>query len=1021
MKTWMKEKWYIMVYFLFLGITICFLIHSGRSGEDYLFTRYDGLTFAQPWNYLFSDGTKGKTELPAQLTAGSVDELTLQNTLPELPEGVEFVYRSRHTSIKIYVGGELRYDSAAQISAAQGSVLQGDSKEQVKDTWFPLPGNIWNEVPLTTADSGKEIKIVSTGITERYLKGPGNVYLGDRGTFFIQLMKERQGTLVGAILLLLLAVVLFSLWIVLMFTTKRTYRECLCLALFTASVAFWELTETRCLQFFFQNMKLWGVLAYEILALTPVPIALYYSYNRRARTVRLSRIAAIVPLVVWVFNNALHFLDVVDISQTLLVTQLLNIFEILFVGYIQISDIISDVGETKQGHEVKFWWVPLVGLGIFIPLTLIEIMKYVLNIGTFHDDAILTNLGMIAYIMSLAFTSVLRLASENIRVKEASEAKTQFLANMSHEIRTPLNAVLGFDELILRDAGEPQILEYAAGIKSAGTSLRDTINSILDLTKIESGRMDVRMEEYSTIQMLDQTSSMIHALAEENGLYFKTKIDENIPETLLGDEIHIRQVLTNLLTNAVKYTRTGGVTFSVTLKQRADENGECVLLFSVKDTGIGIKEEDRERLFEKFERLDEEKNRDVEGTGLGMSIVVKLLELMDSQIELKSTYGEGSEFYFDLKQKVINAQKIGSFETASRKRADAEREMECYIAPSARILIVDDVELNLQVACGLLDGLEMQIDTAESGAQAIELVKQNHYDVIFMDHMMPGMDGIEATQKIRKLTENTKDPYYARVPVIALTANALSGMKEKFLAAGMQDFVAKPVEGKELRRVLREWLPIEKKLQKEAGKETEKETPDEWIVSIPGISSEDAKRYTPDRETYCGMLKTYVSSAPGIRERLKNYLEQQDRENYTVTVHGLKSATKVIGANEVSALAAKLEAASKTEPLETLSDRTEELLTLCESGEVAIRTFLGETETSEEQKQLSPEERKQFLKQLKAAAEEFDMDAFMQMGEQMKNMQVGEAYLKDWRELTACVENLSFSETIEKIEHMDRT
>ena len=287
--------------------------------------------------------------------------------------------------------------------------------------------------------------------------------------------------------------------------------------------------------------------------------------------------------------------------------------------------------------------------------------------------------------------------------------------------------------------------------------------------------------------------------------------------------------------------------------------------------------------------------------------------------------------------------------------------------------------------------------------------------------MMPGMDGIEATQKIRKLTENTKDPYYARVPVIALTANALSGMKEKFLAAGMQDFVAKPVEGKELRRVLREWLPIEKKLQKEAGKETEKETPDEWIVSIPGISSEDAKRYTPDRETYCGMLKTYVSSAPGIRERLKNYLEQQDRENYTVTVHGLKSAAKVIGANEVSALAAKLEAASKTEPLETLSDRTEELLTLCESGEVAIRTFLGETETSEEQKQLSPEERKQFLKQLKAAAEEFDMDAFMQMGEQMKNMQVGEAYLKDWRELTACVENLSFSETIEKIEHMDRT
>ena len=218
----------------------------------------------------------------------------------------------------------------------------------------------------------------------------------------------------------------------------------------------------------------------------------------------------------------------------------------------------------------------------------------------------------------------------------------------------------------------------------------------------------------------------------------------------------------------------------------------------MKDTGIGIKEEDRERLFEKFERLDEEKNRDVEGTGLGMSIVVKLLELMDSQIELKSTYGEGSEFYFDLKQKVINAQKIGSFETASRKRADAEREMECYIAPSARILIVDDVELNLQVACGLLDGLEMQIDTAESGAQAIELVKQNHYDVIFMDHMMPVMDGLEATREIR--TMNRSDA--SAVVIIAMTANAFTEDKTKALKSGMDDYLTKPLESEKLIRAL---------------------------------------------------------------------------------------------------------------------------------------------------------------------------------------------------------------------------
>lgn len=856
MKDFWKKKWNVVLYFVLVIISIFFIYLASQSGENYQFERYEQLTFDQPWEYEFSDGTKGTTELPANLEAGDVEELTLTNRLPEVMDGMSFIYRARHTNAKIYIDDVLVYD---QVASEGGTV---------RNTIFPLPGTVWDEVHLTTKDSQKEVKIVLSGFVNKYLTAPGEAYVGDRGTFFVKLLKDKMGNIMGGILLVLLSGILFVLWLVLSVSTHAHYNECLCLAIFTFSVACWEFTETRCLQFIFQNQKMFSVLAYEILPLLPVPIALYFTYGKRAKTTRRGRVAAIVPLAVWTFNNTLHFLHILDISETLIVTQIMIALETIYLGFIQISDLFQDRRVKGKDGGGVFWWVPSIGFMMLGPILLLEVLKYITNLTIkFNDDAMLATMGIVFYILSLALHSGLKLASENFMINEASQAKSNFLANTSHDIRTPLNAILGFNEMILRDSEEENTKEYAQSIKSAGNSLLDIINNILDLSKIESGKIELNEAEYSTIQLLDNITSMITALAVKRELTMKVDIDEKLPQYLIGDQVRIRQVLINLMTNAVKYTKKGGVTFRV--KVLEEEGQVCKILFSVKDTGIGIRAEDRDRMFKKFERLDFEQNRNVEGTGLGMSIVVKLLESMNSKIELKSEYGKGSEFYFVLEQKVADNACVGSYEEGKRNRILEKENQDYFIAPEARILIVDDVKLNLQVAKGLLSVMKMHVDTAESGQEAIDLVKLHRYDLILMDHMMPGMDGIVATHKIRKLADTTGDTYYNEVPVLALTANALAGMREKFIEEGLQDYISKPVEEKTLEDAMLKWLPKEKlvRMKKgqdkridegEAGSDRVKNEED-WDVEIPGIDMESAKAFLLNKEMYLDTLRIFIS------------------------------------------------------------------------------------------------------------------------------------------------------------------
>lgn len=396
-----------------------------------------------------------------------------------------------------------------------------------------------------------------------------------------------------------------------------------------------------------------------------------------------------------------------------------------------------------------------------------------------------------------------RLEREKQRADKANEAKSAFLANMSHEIRTPINAVMGMNEMILRETEEQTTLEYAQNIQNAGRTLLVLINDILDFSKIESGMMEVVEETYSLKSLLNALYTECRMRAEEKGLELTFAVPGDTPSILLGDEVRIRQILLNILTNAIKYTMKGSVTMTVAY-ERVDTDA-LKLTFAVKDTGIGIKEENIGRLFGKFDRINEEQVHAIEGTGLGLSIVDRLVKLMNGSVTVESVYGQGSTFTVCLQQKIVGEETVGSLQEQPKKQEKRRRGAPLFIAPDARVLAVDDNKVNLTVIRGLLRKTRVQITCVTSGRECLDCAAKEQYDVILLDHMMPVMDGIETLQELKKMQDNkSKDAV-----VIVLTANAMAGVKEMYLEKGFDDYLSKPIEGVMLEQLLLKYLPPE--------------------------------------------------------------------------------------------------------------------------------------------------------------------------------------------------------------------
>ena len=571
-------------------------------------------------------------------------------------------------------------------------------------------------------------------------------------------------------------------------------------------------------------------------------------------------------------------------------------------------------GTIKKRHRTICFFGLVITVALILQLEFLFIPMY--TIGYMLGTCLLHTFVISERMEEYRRASLESLRREKEAAEQASQAKSEFLSNMSHEIRTPINAVLGMNELILRECEDENILSYAENVRSSGNTLLGLINDILDFSKIEAGKIDIIPVDYDLSSTLNDMVVMIHNRADDKGLAFNVIFDSNIPKQLFGDEVRIKQVITNILTNAVKYTETGSVTFSVGF-DRCEDDPDCIILHvKVKDTGIGIKPEDMEKLFSKFERIEEKRNRNIEGTGLGMTITKNLLDMMGSYLQVESTYGVGSTFFFDLRQKVGKWEPLGDYRTSVNVLLKEHKKYkEKFTAPDANVLVVDDNSMNLTVFKSLLKRTKIKIDTADSGDEALQMTKSKMYDMIFLDHMMPGKDGIETLHEIKEQAEGLNDCTVS----VCLTANAVSGAREQYIAAGFDNYLTKPIHPSKLEDMLMAYLPGDKLIisgEDDVGTDDEDEQDNvpeslaplvglEWIDLSKGIKN------SGDAESYLSLLKILYESIDEESSVLDGFYKDSNLNDYTIQVHAMKSSVRLIGASSMADEAQLLENAGK--------------------------------------------------------------------------------------------------------------
>ena len=604
-----------------------------------------------------------------------------------------------------------------------------------------------------------------------------------------------------------------------------------------------------------------------------------------------------------------------------------------------------------------------------------------------------------------------------LQTEDANRAKTNFVSNMSHEIRTPMNSIVGITEILLRSRHSPKEQEYLLNIQSSGRVLLTIINDVLDCSKMEAGKMQLFDEPYDTCSLFHDLRISMENRIGHSGLELIYDIDQDIPCKLKGDMGRIRQVIINLVNNAIKYTEKGSVRFSVHVRQKNTD--KVMLYYEVADTGIGIRKEDQKILFDAFQRVEMDRNRYVEGTGLGLTISQNLVNMMGGVIEVESEYGKGSRFFFTIEQTIIDPTPVSAVNYNGQKDNVTEKEAEClFIAPEAHILLVDDNELNLVVAKELLKPLRMQIDTAENGLQAVKMVRGSQYDLVLMDHMMPVMDGIEAAKAIRALPEDK----YQKLPIIALTANAMVDARKEFLNAGMNGFVAKPIDFARICNQLKLWLP--KDLVRDVPKEEAKKlladdlSDREIQPEDPqmGFSFEEGVKHCGSKAALMKTIRIFYRTIDSKADKIEQCLKEGLISDYVIEIHALKSSALLIGAVPLSEAAKELEDYGKQGKTEVLEEKTPDVLTLYRDLKNILRPYAEKEEDAK--KEFSDGEWITALQQIHQCIEQFDLDGVDQIMEQLEEYQVPECIRESMDQLRVYVADVSLEEIMELTDTM---
>jgi signal transduction histidine kinase/CheY-like chemotaxis protein len=647
------------------------------------------------------------------------------------------------------------------------------------------------------------------------------------------------------------------------------------------------------------------------------------------------------------------------------------------IGYFSVSGVRRMCAYRPISGSKEGWF-----LGIIAPIPESPVKNL---------DRGLSAVGLAAFLFSLlgaiiASYFIKKPFEETARLKEEAEShlrsKTDFLANMSHEIRTPLNVIIGLTDLVLEDDTlDKTVTENLIKINNAGDTLLSIVNDILDFSKIESGKLTISPAEYHMSSVLNDIITLVITRLGEKPVIFSLNIPDELPAKLFGDDLRVKQILTNLLSNSIKYTHRG----SIELKVNCTREDKTVWMYiTVTDTGIGIHEDDVKKLFLDYFQADAKANRNIEGTGLGLPITKRLVEMMDGEITAESEYGKGTTFRLRIKQGFVEdtplgaetAEKLRSFRYIDDKRSAAKRLVRLNLS-YAKVLVVDDMQTNLDVAAGLLRIYNMQVDCISSGEEAVNRIYSENpvYDAIFMDHMMPRMDGIETTDKIRALGRE----YAKKIPIIALTANAIHGTEQLFYEHGFQAFISKPIDIMELDTVIRKWVRNEEK-EKELGTnvfitpdvspEDEKNTNLEIV--IPGVDTEKGlSLYGYDKKIYLTLLRSYVPNTLENLKKLKT-VSKETLSDYVISVHGLKGTSAGIGAEEIRADALKLENLSRAGNLEEVLASNNKLIKDAEVVVNNIKEWLAGYDLRNKKPLLKTPDRK-ILARLRLCCENFDM------------------------------------------------
>ncbi|MBO5088790.1 MAG: response regulator [Lachnospiraceae bacterium] len=727
------------------------------------------------WVQVLPDGTRTSIDVPGNCKAEQAEWVTIETTLLPNQDHTWICVRSMQQELNIYVGDELR---------KAYSTLETQPFGKTSTMTYVL-------FELYEEDAGKTLRIdfMSDSSYSGYVS---EMYQGERMDIVGHFCKSYAPSAIVAVLIWLIGILVSFGGVFVQHYYKRE-AELAYLGNTIVLLTSWLLVESKIRQFLFPNSTIAMLMGFLLIALLPYPLATYLNCIQERRYEKAYTIIGSCVAINFVAIVILQVMNIKDFFETMTSSHIIIIALILTMAVTITRDIIK--GYVKDYREVAIGFAAIMVAGV------LEIaLSYVVS-------AKLNGISLCIGLVVLLFTAALKTIRDTFNIEkekqvalEASASKAQFLANMSHEIRTPINTVIGMNEMILRENQNDEIKEYANNIKSASHLLLGLINDVLDFSKIEAGKLQIVEQDYYLADLLNDIVLSTKIRMEQKPLKLHVHVDENLPAMLRGDDIRIHQIMNNLLSNAVKYTKEGSVSF--TAKGEQDENG-FTLVLSVEDTGIGIKQEDMDTLFASFARFELDKNRYVEGTGLGLNITERLVTIMNGHIHVDSEYGKGSCFTVRIPQQIVDEKPMGTLDSGRRNKVDEEKaQKEGLYIPDCKILAVDDTKMNLAVVKALLKRTGAQLDTAASGTECLELTKDKKYDLILMDHMMPEPDGI---QTLHLICDDEKNPNHD-TPVVVLTANVIAGMKEQYMQEGFVDYLSKPIETEKLEAVLKKYL-----------------------------------------------------------------------------------------------------------------------------------------------------------------------------------------------------------------------